>query len=62
MITNVNFAIPISLQPYIVDFWHFKLWIIFDETVKVWNIKGLNHQVAEILGLENRLCDNCTTH
>ena len=29
------------------------LWMLLDQKIKVWNIKGLLHPVAEISGLEN---------
>ena len=44
---------PISLQPGGVGLWYFKL-TLFDLTEFIgWNILGLRHWVAQILGLEN---------
>ena len=43
--TNSNFLFPISLQP---NFRYFKLWILLDQIIKVWDIKGLHYQVAKI--------------
>ena len=49
-----SFVKPISLQPYDVNLWYFKL-TLFDLTeFKVWNIQGLRHWVATILNLENQ--------
>ena len=51
--TNSNLLIPISLQPDVVNLWYFKL-RLFDLTeFIVWNIKGLHHQFAKILGSED---------
>ena len=50
-VTNSNFPIVITLQPDVVDLGYFKLWILVDQIV--WNIKGFQYPVAEILGLEN---------
>ena len=36
--TNSDFLIPISLEPNVVDLRDFKLWIMLDQTIKVWNI------------------------
>ena len=49
--TKSDSLILISLQPYVVDFRHFKLWILLDQIILVWNSKGLHHKVAK--GLEN---------
>ena len=61
MITNPNFFIPKAFQPDVVDLWYSKLWVMSGQIVKVWNIKGLLHLVANILGLQNRFCDHCTS-
>ena len=34
-----NFLISLFLQPSVVDLRYFKLWILLDQIVKVWNIK-----------------------
>ena len=39
--------IPTSLKPNFVDFWLFKLFILLDQKVRVWIIKGLLDQVAK---------------
>ena len=44
--TNLNFLIPKSLHPSVVNSWYFKH-RLFDLTEYiVWNIKGLRHRVA----------------
>ena len=43
MITNSLFIISKSLFPDVVDHCYFKQWIMFDQTVKVWNIKNITH-------------------
>ena len=47
MITDTNIQIPISVQPDVVDLWYFKLWVMLDPIVKVWNIKGLRRPVEK---------------
>ena len=43
-----------KLQLDVVVLRYFKLWIMLDRiTYKVWNIKGLNHQVAKTQGVDN---------
>ena len=42
----------ILLQTNVVELWNFKLWILLDQIIQVWNIK--NHWVAKIYGLENK--------
>ena len=32
--------ILISLQPKLICFWFIKLWVLLDQVIKVWNIKG----------------------
>ena len=38
----------------VVSFWNFKLWLLLDQKIQVWNVKGLRHWVPKILGLENQ--------
>ena len=46
--SNLNFLIPIYLQPDGVNLWCFKL-RLFDLTeFIVWNFKGLKHRIAKI--------------
>ena len=47
--TNSDFLITISLEPNVADLRYFKLWILLDQIIWVWNIKGLQHQVLKIL-------------
>ena len=48
--TNSDFLITISLEPNVVDLRYFKLWILLDQIIWVWNIiKGLQHRVLKIL-------------
>jgi len=47
--TNSDFLIPIFLEPNFADLWYFKLWILLDQIIWVWNIKGLQHRVLKIL-------------
>jgi len=51
--TNSVFVKPISLQPYDVNLWYFKLTVFDLIAFIVWNIKGLRNWVATILKLEN---------
>ena len=51
--TNSDFLISISLQLNIVYIWYFKLWIMLDQIIKLWNIKGFNHQVVKIQKVNN---------
>ena len=46
---NSDFLITISLEPIIADIRYFKLWILLDQIIWVWNIKGLQHRVLKIL-------------
>ena len=39
--------------------WYLKLWLLLGVIVKVWNIKGLRHQVAKKSGLE-KICNHNT--
>ena len=41
--TNSDFLITISLEPNVADLRYFKLWILLDQIIWVWNIKGLQH-------------------
>ena len=47
--TNSDFIINISLEPNVADLRYFKLWILLDQIIWVWNIKGLRHRVLKIL-------------
>ena len=49
--TNSDFLILISYEPNVIDLRYFKLWILLDQVILVWNIKGLHHHVAKIWGL-----------
>ena len=37
----------------VVDLRYFKLLILLDQIISVWNIKDLHHQILKIQGLEN---------
>ena len=52
-VTNSDFLVSMSLQPNAVDLRYFKLYILIEKVIWVWNIKGLHQKVAEIYGLEN---------
>ena len=47
--TNSDFLITITLEPNVADLRYFKLWILLDQIIWVWNIKGLQHRVLIIL-------------
>ena len=47
--TNSDFLITISLEPDVADLRYFKLLILLDQIIWVWNIKGLQHRVLKIL-------------
>ena len=49
-----SFVKPISLQPYDVNLWYFKLTLFDLIAFIVWNIKGLQDWVATTLKLENQ--------
>ena len=49
--TNSDFLISIYFQPNAVDLRYFKLWTLLDKKIKVWNIKGLHHQVEKNIGI-----------
>ena len=38
-----------SLEPNVTDLRYFKLWILLDQIIWVWNFKGLQHRVLKIL-------------
>ena len=46
-VTNYYFLISISLQSNAVDLRYYILWFLLDERIKVWNIKGLHHEVEK---------------
>jgi len=46
--TNSDFLITISLEPNVADLIYFKLWILLDQIIWVWNIKGLQLRVLKI--------------
>ena len=46
--SNSDFLIPISLQLDVVELYYIVLWILLDQIVKVWNCKGLHHQIAKV--------------
>ena len=52
--TNSVFVKPLSLQPYDVNLWYFKLTLFNPIAFIFWNIKGLRHWFATILKLENQ--------
>ena len=37
------------MEPNVADLRNFKLWILLDQIIRVWNIKGLQHWVLKIL-------------
>jgi len=47
--TNSDFLITISLEPNVADLRYFKLLILLDQIIWIWNIKGLQHGVLKIL-------------
>ena len=53
VVTNSDFLILVYLQPNVTDLRYFKAWILSDQLIKVWNIKGVHFKVAKILGLES---------
>ena len=53
---NLKFSISKSLHPGGVIFWYLKI-LLFDQTeFIIWNIEGLRHWVAKILGLNKLEC------
>ena len=52
--SDLNVLLPSSLQPDGVNLCYFKLKILDLTEFIVWNIKFLQHQVAEIQGLKNQ--------
>ena len=65
--TNSDFLISISLEPNVADLRYFKLWILLDQIIWVWNIKDLQHRVPKILRFKyliffqrlNSFIENC---
>ena len=51
-VTNFDFLITISLEPNVVDLRYFKLWILLNQIIRVWNIRGSQHPVLKILGFK----------
>ena len=51
-VTNSDFIITKSLEPNVTDLRYFKLWILLNQIIGVWNIKGLQHRVLKILGFK----------
>ena len=47
--TNSDFLVTVSLEPNVADLRYFKPWILLDQIIWVWNIKGLQHRVLKIL-------------
>ena len=47
------FLTILSLQPDVKCLWYIKLDSLLDQIVKIWNIKGLHHQVVKLLGLDH---------
>ena len=41
--------ITLSLEPNVADLRYFKLWILLNQIIWVWNIKGLKDRVLKIL-------------
>ena len=41
-----------SMKPNLVDLRYFKLWILLNQIIWVWNIKGLQHRVLKIWGFK----------
>ena len=73
--TNSDFLITISLEPNAADLRYLKLWILLDEIIWVWNIKGLQNRFLKILRFKyfilfqrlnsfaiNNLINSKTTH
>ena len=54
--TNSEFLITISLEPKIVDLRYFKLWILLNQIIWVWNVKGLQDRVLKLLGVNIWFC------
>jgi len=47
--TKSDFMITISLETNFIDLRYFKLWILLNQIIRVWNIKGLQLRVLKIL-------------
>ena len=41
------------MQSNVFNHRHFKLWILLEQIIYVWNTKGLNHQIPKTKGLEH---------
>ena len=54
--TYSDFIITISLEPNVADLRYFKQWILLDQIIWVWNIKGLQHWVLKILRFKYLIC------
>ena len=50
--TNSNFLNPLFLQPDVVDLWYLKIWILFDQIVKVWKKQRLTPSCCKIIGFK----------
>ena len=50
--TNSDILIILSLQPNVANLWYFKLLIVLDQLIKVWNIIGLHNRIAKIKLIE----------
>ena len=50
--TNSDFLITLSLEPNVADLRYFKLLILLNLIIWVWNIKGLQHRVLKILRIK----------
>ena len=51
----------LTLWPNVVDLWYFQLWILLDQIIYVWTIKGVHPHVAKnsLFNLNvHRLCMN----
>ena len=40
------------MEPNVVDLRYFKLWILLNQIIRIWNIKGLQQRVLKILGFK----------
>ena len=47
--TNSDFIITLSLEPNVADLRYFKIWILLNQIIWIWNIKGLKSRVLKIL-------------
>ena len=60
--TNSDFLITISLEPNAADLRYLKLWILLDQIIWVWNIKGLLNRFLKNSFAINNLINSKTTH